>query len=211
MGESPGPQDIATGEPFTGPAGDLLKRILASIGLRHTDCWLTNVVKFVSQGDEITKDVIEFFTPYLLREIEAVDPEIVIAIGSTPAKALLNTKKPISQIRGQMQEVERSNGDANIQPGLSASRRVKEKGSVGRYETGAGISGQIDQVRNGKIRICPRKTRKNAKKKMIIFAAFACLAGKIFLYEECGNHCHRIGAFDAGKDGYEQSLVYRTA
>jgi len=104
VGESPGPQDIATGEPFTGPAGDLLKRILASIGLRYTDCWLTNVVKFVSQGDEITKEVIEFFTPYLLREIESVDPEIVIAIGSTPGKALLNTKKPISQIRGQMQE-----------------------------------------------------------------------------------------------------------
>ena len=105
VGESPGPQDIATNEPFTGPAGDLLKRILASIGLRYTDCWLTNVVKFVSQGDEITKEVVEFFTPYLLREIEAVNPEIVIAIGSTPAKALLNTRKPISQVRGQMQEV----------------------------------------------------------------------------------------------------------
>ena len=105
VGESPGPQDIATGEPFTGPAGDLLKRILASIGLRHTVCWLTNVVKFVSQGDEITKEVIEFFTPFLIREIDAVNPEIVIAIGSTPTKALLNTKKPISQVRGQMQEV----------------------------------------------------------------------------------------------------------
>jgi uracil-DNA glycosylase family 4 len=105
VGESPGPQDIATNEPFTGPAGDLLKRILASIGLRYTDCWLTNVVKFVSQSDEITPDVVSFFTPYLFREIEAVNPELVIAIGSTPAKALLKTKKPISQIRGQMQEV----------------------------------------------------------------------------------------------------------
>jgi uracil-DNA glycosylase len=105
VGESPGPQDIATGEPFTGPAGDLLKRILASIGLRYNDCWLTNVVKFVSQGDEITNDVIAFFTPFVFREVEAVDPEIVIAIGSTPTKALLKTKKPISQIRGQMQEV----------------------------------------------------------------------------------------------------------
>jgi len=105
VGESPGPQDIATGEPFTGPAGDLLKRILASIGLRYNDCWLTNVVKFVSQGDEITNDVVAFFTPYLFREVEAVNPEIVVAIGSTPTKALLKTKKPISQIRGQMQEV----------------------------------------------------------------------------------------------------------
>jgi len=105
VGESPGPQDVATGEPFTGPAGDLLKRILASIGLGYTDCWLTNVVKFVSPGDEITKDIIAFFAPYLLREIEAVNPELVIALGSTPTKVLLNTKKPISQVRGQMQEV----------------------------------------------------------------------------------------------------------
>ena len=49
--------------------------------------------------------MIEFFTPFLIREIDAVNPEIVIAIGSTPTKALLNTKKPISQVRGQMQEV----------------------------------------------------------------------------------------------------------
>jgi uracil-DNA glycosylase family 4 len=105
VGESPGPQDIATGEPFTGPAGDLLKRILASIGLRYNDCWLTNVVKFVSQGDEITNEVVAFFSPFLFREVEAVNPEIVIAIGSTPTKALLKTKKPISQVRGQMQEV----------------------------------------------------------------------------------------------------------
>lgn len=106
VGESPGPPDIATGEPFTGPAGDLLKRILASIGLRYTDCWLTNVVKFVSQGDEITPDIVSFFTPFVFREIEAVNPEIVIAIGSTSTKALLNIKKPISQVRGQMQEVD---------------------------------------------------------------------------------------------------------
>ncbi|MFL6468791.1 MAG: uracil-DNA glycosylase family protein [Pyrinomonadaceae bacterium] len=103
VGESPGPHDIATGEPFTGPAGELLKRILASIGLRGSDCYLTNVVKFVSQGDELTPDDIKFFAPYLFREIEAVNPEIVITLGSTPTKALLNSKKPISQVRGEMQ------------------------------------------------------------------------------------------------------------
>jgi len=104
VGESPGPHDIATGEPYSGPAGDLLKRILASIGLRAADCYLTNVVKFVSQGDELTPADIKFFTPYLIREIEAVDPEIIITIGSTPTKALLNTKEPISKVRGEMQE-----------------------------------------------------------------------------------------------------------
>jgi DNA polymerase len=87
VGESPGPPDIATGQAFTGPAGDLLKRILASIGLRQSDCYLTNVVKFVSQGDELT-------------------PEVVLLMGATPAKAILKTKQSISKIRGEMTVVD---------------------------------------------------------------------------------------------------------
>ena len=105
IGESPGPQDLATGEPFTGPAGDLLKRILASIGLRHADCFLTNVVKFNSQGDELTPEIVALFTPYVRREVAAIAPKIVILIGATPTKALLDTKKPISQVRGEFHVV----------------------------------------------------------------------------------------------------------
>ena len=101
VGESPGPPDITTGKPFTGPAGDLLVRILGSIGLRSADCYLTNVVKFISAGDEINSEMIAFFTPYLRREINAVDPEIVISLGNTPTRALLETKKPISELRGK--------------------------------------------------------------------------------------------------------------
>jgi len=101
VGESPGPPDITTGKPFTGPAGDLLIRILGSIGLRSADCYLTNVVKFISSGDEINSEVIAFFTPYLRREINAVDPEIIISLGNTPTRALLETKKPISEMRGK--------------------------------------------------------------------------------------------------------------
>src|SRR5437762_3215551 len=105
IGESPGPQDLATGEPYTGPAGDLLKRILASIGLRHADCFLTNVVKFISQGDELTPEIVALFTPYVRREVAAIAPKIVILIGATPTKALLDTKKPISQVRGEFHVV----------------------------------------------------------------------------------------------------------
>jgi len=105
VGESPGPPDIATGEPFTGPVGDMLRRMLVSIGLRESDCYLTNVVKFVSQGSELTPEMIAFFTPFLLREIESVDPELIIALGATPAKVLLETNEPISKIRGRMRKV----------------------------------------------------------------------------------------------------------
>jgi len=106
VGESPGPPDIATGQPFTGPAGDLLKRILASIGLKQSDCYLTNVVKFISQGEELTPDIIDVFTPFLRREIAAITPEVVILMGSTPAKAILTTKQPISKVRGEFTYIE---------------------------------------------------------------------------------------------------------
>lgn len=101
VGESPGPPDITTGKPFTGPAGDLLIRILGSIGLRSSDCFLTNLVKFISAGDEINAEMIAFFMPFLRREINAVDPEIIISLGNTPTRALLETKKPISEMRGK--------------------------------------------------------------------------------------------------------------
>ena len=104
VGESPGPQDVATGKPFSGPSGELLERIMAAIDVRLEDCYRTNVVKFVSQGDEITQTDLTFFTPLLHREILSISPELIILLGNTPAKAVLNTKKSISKIRGEIQE-----------------------------------------------------------------------------------------------------------
>ena len=100
VGESPGPPDIDSGRPFMGPAGQMLERILGSIGLKRDECYLTNTVKYISTGDELTPDILSFFTPYLHRELRAVAPRIIIAFGNTPTRALLRTKKPISQMRG---------------------------------------------------------------------------------------------------------------
>jgi uracil-DNA glycosylase len=104
VGESPGPPDVATGRPFMGPAGDMLNRILAAIGLQRKDCYLTNVVKMISTGEELTQDILNFFTPYLHRELAVVRPHVIIAFGNTPTRALLRTKKPISQMRGQFHD-----------------------------------------------------------------------------------------------------------
>jgi DNA polymerase len=104
VGESPGPPDIDSGQPFMGPAGQMLDKILASVGLRRDDCYLTNVVKMISTGDELTPDVLKFFTPYLHREMAAVRPQIIISFGNTPTRALLRTKKPISQVRGEFHD-----------------------------------------------------------------------------------------------------------
>ena len=106
VGESPGPPDIDSGRPFMGPAGQMLERILGSVGLARADCYLTNVIKVISQGDEITPEWLSFFTPYLHRELAAARPAVVIAFGNTPTRALLRTKKPISQMRGEFHDYE---------------------------------------------------------------------------------------------------------
>jgi uracil-DNA glycosylase family 4 len=106
VGESPGPPDIDSGRPFMGPAGQMLERILGSIGLQRADCYLTNTVKMISTGDELDAEVLSFFTPYLHRELRVVRPRVVIAFGNTPTRALLRTKKPISQLRGDFHDYE---------------------------------------------------------------------------------------------------------
>ncbi len=104
VGESPGPPDIESGRPFMGPAGQMLERILSSVGLARADCYLTNVIKAISQGDEITPEWLSLFTPYLHRELAAARPRVVIAFGNTPTRALLRTRKPISQLRGEFHD-----------------------------------------------------------------------------------------------------------
>ena len=104
VGESPGPPDADAEKPFQGPTGDLLNRILASIGLNRANTYLTNIVKYISVGDELTPELIKFFTPFVWRELAVVKPRVVLLLGNTPTKALLNTKQPISKVRGEFHE-----------------------------------------------------------------------------------------------------------
>lgn len=106
VGESPGPPDADSEKPFQGPTGDLLNRILSSIGLSRNNTYLTNIVKIISQGEDLTPEIIKFFTPFVWRELTVVKPKVVLLLGNTPTKALLNTKQPISKVRGEFQEVD---------------------------------------------------------------------------------------------------------
>ena len=104
VGESPGPPDADAEKPFQGPTGDLLNRILASIGLNRTNAYLTNIIKYISASDEVTQELMKFFTPYVWRELAVVKPKVVLLLGNTPTKSLLNTKQPISKVRGEFHE-----------------------------------------------------------------------------------------------------------
>jgi DNA polymerase len=101
VGESPGLPDADSEKPFMGPVGQLLEKILLAVGLKREEVYLTNVVKFISTGDEITPEILKFFTPFLHREISSVKPKVIVSLGNTPTKALLNIKKAISQVRGE--------------------------------------------------------------------------------------------------------------
>ena len=101
IGESPGLPDADSEKPFMGPVGQLLEKILLAIGLKREEVYLTNIVKFISSGDEITPEILKFFTPFLHRELLAIKPKIIVSLGNTPTKAILKTKKSITQIRGE--------------------------------------------------------------------------------------------------------------
>lgn len=101
VGESPGPPDVATGKPFSGPSGDLLEKIVAAINIDLAECYLTNVIKFISRGPQIHQAEFQFFTPFLHRELLAIRPKIIIVLGNTGARGVLGLKEPITQLRGR--------------------------------------------------------------------------------------------------------------
>ena len=101
VGESPGPPDVETGKPFSGPSGDLLAKIVAAINIDIAECYLTNVIKFISRGPQIHKAEFEFFIPFLHRELLAISPKIIVVLGNTGARGVLGLKDPITQLRGK--------------------------------------------------------------------------------------------------------------
>jgi uracil-DNA glycosylase len=103
VGEGPGRVEDQTGRPFVGQAGELLTKILAAIDLPRERVFICNVVKCrppenrVPQYDEIAACV-----PYLFRQIELVQPAVILAMGGTAAQTLLNTKQSLGALRNQV-------------------------------------------------------------------------------------------------------------
>jgi uracil-DNA glycosylase family 4 len=102
IGEAPGAQEDAAGLPFVGPAGQLLTKVFASVGLdRDTDVYITNVVKSRPPDNRVpTPDEIAACMPFLTEQIEAIDPAIVLLAGATALKAVLG-RTGITRLRGE--------------------------------------------------------------------------------------------------------------
>ena len=103
IGEAPGAEEDRMGRPFVGAAGQLLDKMLASIGLsRGTNSYITNVVHWRPPGNrQPTPQEIALSLPYLQKHIELLAPEFLLVVGGTSAKALFNIDQGITRVRGQ--------------------------------------------------------------------------------------------------------------
>ena len=103
VGEGPGAEEDARGEPFVGQAGRLLDNMLASIGLkRGEDVYIANVVKCRPPGNRAPEPFeAGQCEPYLLRQIQLIQPKLIVALGKTAATNLLRAESSIASLRGR--------------------------------------------------------------------------------------------------------------
>jgi uracil-DNA glycosylase len=103
VGEGPGEDEDRKGEPFVGRAGQLLTDIITrGMGLQRNDVYIANVVKCRPPGNRNPEpDEIAACQPFLFRQIDAVSPKVVVALGKFAAQTLLETATPISKLRGR--------------------------------------------------------------------------------------------------------------
>jgi DNA polymerase len=103
VGEAPGGDEDIQGIPFVGRAGQLLTKIIEAIGLTRDDVYIANVIKCrPPENRNPEPDEVETCEPFLSRQIEAIKPRVIVALGSFAAKALLKTQDPISRLRGRI-------------------------------------------------------------------------------------------------------------
>ena len=102
IGEGPGFHEDKQGEPFVGPAGQLLNQVLGEIGLRREQVYINNVVMCRPPGNrDPLPDEIEACKPWLDERIELIEPSVVVTLGNWATRFVLGPRVSISRVRGQ--------------------------------------------------------------------------------------------------------------
>jgi DNA polymerase len=103
VGEGPGADEDAQGLPFVGRAGQLLNNMIAAMGLKREECYIANIVKCRPPSNR-TPEPVEANTcsPFLFRQIDAVHPQVLVALGATAATYLLGARQPLAGLRGRV-------------------------------------------------------------------------------------------------------------
>jgi uracil-DNA glycosylase family 4 len=102
VGEAPGADEDLQGVPFVGRAGQLLTKIIEAINLTRDDVYIANVIKCrPPQNRNPEPDEVATCEPFLFRQIDAIKPKVIVALGKFAAQTLLRTEDPISRLRGR--------------------------------------------------------------------------------------------------------------
>jgi uracil-DNA glycosylase len=102
VGEGPGADEDAQGEPFVGRAGQLLNNMISAMGIKREDVYIANVVKCRPPGNRAPeKDEADTCSPFLMRQIDVVKPKVIVALGATAAKNLLAMNDSMANLRGR--------------------------------------------------------------------------------------------------------------
>jgi uracil-DNA glycosylase len=102
VGEAPGADEDKQGRPFVGKAGQLLTRIIVAMGLQRQDVYICNILKCRPPGNRNPKpEEIAACEPFLIRQLQAIQPKVICALGTFAAHTLLKTDVPITLLRGR--------------------------------------------------------------------------------------------------------------
>jgi DNA polymerase len=105
VGEAPGRDEDLQGIPFVGRAGQKLTQIIEAIGLTRDQVYIANVIKCrPPENRNPDPDEVETCEPFLFRQIDAIRPKVIVALGTFAARSLLKTNDPISRLRGRVYE-----------------------------------------------------------------------------------------------------------
>jgi DNA polymerase len=104
VGEGPGADEDEQGIPFVGRAGQLLTNMITNgMGLKREDVYIANVVKCRPPGNRTPeRDECDTCSPFLFRQIETIQPKMIVALGAVAAKTLLGVNEPMARLRGQI-------------------------------------------------------------------------------------------------------------
>src|SRR6201995_1696656 len=102
VGEAPGREEDIEGLPFVGRSGQLLNRMIAAIGLDRSKAYIANVIPWRPPGNRTpTPQETQICLPFIRRQIEFVDPDVLVCLGNPSTQALLNTREGIMRVRGR--------------------------------------------------------------------------------------------------------------
>jgi uracil-DNA glycosylase family 4 len=102
IGEGPGADEDQQGEPFVGRAGQLLNKMIEAMGLKRSDVYIANVVKCRPPGNRTPeRDECETCMPFLMRQVETINPKVIVALGAVAAKNLLQMNSSMGEMRSR--------------------------------------------------------------------------------------------------------------